>query len=63
MSDILETLIQKDFTKINSHELSNLKREWASKIGKTPKDSEVLEAYRELIKQGKLPYKKSIINH
>ncbi len=41
--------------------MANFKRSWAKILGRTPKDSQVLEAYRALIAKGKLPQNRRLL--
>lgn len=50
----LRQVIEKDFTLISKEKLPVLKRQWSKKIGKTPKNSEILTAYLALVKKGRL---------
>ncbi len=54
MLSILKNLLYQDFNKLNQTNLANFKRNWARHLGRTPKDSQVLEAYRSLVAEGKL---------
>lgn len=47
-------LIQRDFTKIKPENLGKYKRRWAKNLKKTPKNSQILTAYRGLVEEGKL---------
>lgn len=50
----LQKLVYQDFTKITAKNLAEFKRRWAKKLGKTPRNSLILVAYKALVKQGKL---------
>lgn len=50
----LQQLLELDFTKLSSGNLADYKRRWAKELGKTPKNSQILSAYKSLVKQRKL---------
>lgn len=50
----LQNIIQRDFTKLTAKSLSKLKRAWAKEIGAIPKNSQVLKAYNQLVKEKKV---------
>jgi len=50
----LKTIIQRDFTKLNTKDLPKLKRVWAKEIGFIPKNSQILRVYLHLIKTKKI---------
>ncbi len=54
MSFTLKTLLYHDFSKLTPTNLANFKRLWAKTLGKIPRDSEVLEAYHDLVESGQL---------
>jgi elongator complex protein 3 len=53
MSDILELLLA-HHTGLNAHTLYAFKKQCVDKLGKVPRDSDVLAAYRTLVDQGKI---------
>jgi elongator complex protein 3 len=53
MSDILELLLA-HHTGLNAHTLYAFKKQCVDKLGKVPRDSDVLAAYRSLVDQGKI---------
>lgn len=53
MSDILELLLS-HHTGLNAHTLYTFKKQCVDKLGKVPRDSDVLSAYRTLVDQGKI---------
>lgn len=50
----LKNIIQRDFTKLAHKDLNKLKRLWAKEIGFIPKNSKVLAAYNQLLKEKKI---------
>ncbi len=53
MTDI-QSLLQRDFTRLQSGQLEILRKEWAKDLGFQPKNSKILETYRSLVNQKKL---------
>lgn len=51
----LQSLIYRDFSKITADSLYTLKKQWASELKRTPRDSDILQAYRQLRKENKVP--------
>jgi elongator complex protein 3 len=51
--DLVE-LVYRDFTKLTAKNLADYKRRWAKRLGKTPKNSQILAAYKLLVRQGEL---------
>jgi len=47
--------VQDNFSTINKHNLYSLKKDFAKILGYMPRDSDLLEAYQNLVHNGKLP--------
>ncbi len=60
MSDILPLLLDYH-TKLNSHTLYAFKKLCVDKLGKVPRDSDILSAYRGLVIDGSLPENPAIL--
>lgn len=60
MSDIQELLLA-NLAKLNSHTLYAFKKSCVDKLGKVPRDSDILAAYRELVNAGKITSDPSIL--
>jgi len=60
MSDILELLLA-NHTKLNVHTLYTFKKLCVDKIGKVPRDSDILASYRELVDRGSIVADQAIL--
>lgn len=52
--DVLKKLIQRDFNRLKPNNLYSFKKKWAKEYGKLPKDSTVLDVYRDLLAEEKV---------
>jgi elongator complex protein 3 len=52
---LLKDFLLRDFTKLNKKNLPDYKRSWSKQLGKTPRNSDILSAYREFVRKKQLP--------